>query len=91
MTSFIFGGDGQETPEDAARRKRQAVARALAQSSQAQSVGDAIGQGMSGFGDALAYRQQQPQNQFPDAPGGGAPSFMQAIKNMMGFRSGGLF
>ncbi|TNM66477.1 hypothetical protein [Aliirhizobium smilacinae] len=57
MVSFIFGGDTQETPESIKRKR--AIAQALLRGStrQPESVGEAIGQGLSGLGDALIYRQ----------------------------------
>lgn len=57
MVSYIFGGDTLETPETIKRKR--AIAQALLRGSnrQPESVGEAIGQGLSGLGDALIYRQ----------------------------------
>lgn len=83
MQSFIIPAD--ETSEQAEARKRQMVARALA------NPPADVGQGIASIGDALAYRQQQQSKMFPAAPGGAKPSFMTAIQNMFGGSKGGFF
>lgn len=83
MQSFLIPSD--ETPEQAAARKKRAVVSAL------MSPPQSIGEGLTAMGDALAYRMQKRNEAFPKTPGGERPSFMTAMKNMFtGGRNGGL-
>lgn len=84
MQSFIIPAD--ETPEQAALRKRQMVTHAL------MNPPTNIGEGLSAMGDAFLFRQQKQNALFPAAPGGAKPSFMTAMQNMFsGGKSGGLW
>lgn len=86
MNSFLIPAN--ETPDQAAARKRQAVASALAGAAMPQTIGE----GISSLGDGLAARQQGQSAMFPTAPGGAAPSFMTAMKNLFSRSSnGGLY
>ncbi len=78
MDSFIFSAN--ETPEQAAMRKRQMVASALTQQPQN------VGQGLSAIGQALMSRSSQ----FPSAPGGATPSLATRFGNIFGM-GGGLY
>lgn len=83
MQSFLIPSD--ETPEQAAARKKRAVVSAL------MSPPQSVGEGLTAMGDALAYRMQKRNAALPTAPGGERPSFMTAMKNMFGGRKGGLY
>lgn len=86
MNSFLIPAD--ETPEQAALRKRQAVAQALMPQSMPQNVG----QGINALGQAIALRAQRQNEQFPTAPGGAKPSLMTTMANLFsGGNNGGLY
>lgn len=76
MNSFLIPAN--ETPEQAAKRKRSAVAQAL------MSPPQDVVSGIAALGNAMLYRQQQQSAAFPAAPGGARPSFITAMKNMFG-------
>jgi hypothetical protein len=87
MQSFIF--DANETPEQAALRKKRAVAQALAGP---QQMPQSLGEGLSALGDAFVMRKQMQDAAFPNAPGGERPSFFTAMRNMFsGGHNGGLY
>lgn len=84
MSSFLIPAN--ETPDQAQKRKKMAVAQALM--SQPQDIGS----GIQALGNAIMYQQQQQNAAFPAAPGGAKPSFMTAMKNMFtGRNNGGLY
>ncbi|MEH3109470.1 MAG: hypothetical protein PGN22_05120 [Agrobacterium cavarae] len=84
MQGFLIPAN--ETPEQAAQRKKMAVAQAL------MPVPQNVGSGLAAIGDAILYDQEQQNAAFPVAPGGAKPSFMTAMKNMFtGRNNGGLY
>ncbi|CVI14827.1 conserved hypothetical protein [Agrobacterium fabacearum CFBP 5771] len=84
MQSFLIPAN--ETPEQAAQRKKIAVAQALT------SPPQDVGSGIQAIGNAIMQHQQQQNAAFPAAPGGAKPSFMTAMKNMFtGRNNGGLY
>lgn len=85
MNSFIIPAN--ETPEQAAARKQQAVRSALLGGALPQTIGE----GISSLGDGLAARQQGQGAMFPSAPGGAQPSFMTAMQNLFGRGNKGLY
>lgn len=78
MMSFINQpNQSGTTTDEAAMKKRQAVAQALAKPPQN------IGDGINALGQAMLYRAQQQKSAFPAATGNEQPSFMTAMKNML--------
>lgn len=65
------------TTDEAAMKKRQAVAQALAKPPQN------IGDGINALGQAMLYRAQQQNGALPAAPGNAQPSFMTAMQHML--------
>lgn len=85
MSSFI-SFPGEETDEQAAAKRKQAVARSLMNPPQD------MGSGIAAMGDAIAYRNAQLNNAYPAAPDGGKPSLMTAMQNFMtGGRNGRMY
>lgn len=84
MQSFLIPAN--ETPEQAAQRKKMAVTQAL------MTPPMDVGSGISAIGNAILYRQQQQNKAFPTAPGNAQPSFMTAMKNIFtGGNNGGVY
>ncbi|WP_413710665.1 hypothetical protein [Rhizobium sp. Rhizsp82] len=83
----MFNIPTDETPGQAALRKRRAVAQAL--SGPAPMT---IGAGLAAIGDGLELRQQRQNAMFPSAPGGAQPDFITAMQNLFsGGNNGGLY
>lgn len=84
--SFLIPAN--ETPEQAAMRKRQAVQSALMGGALPQNVS----QGLGALADGLVSRQTQQNAAFPQAPGGGTPSFGSSLMNLFSRgNNGGLY
>lgn len=84
MMSFNIPAD--ETPEQAAERKRQAVASALMGPPQN------VGEGIQAMGQAILQRQKKQNAAFPAAPGGGKASFATNFANLFsGGHNGGAY
>jgi hypothetical protein len=78
---------GNMTPEQRQRRVQDISAMIMGQGP-AQNVGQGIGQLMSGVALNIAKRDAA----FPQAPGGGQPSFMTGLRNLFsGGNNGGLY
>jgi hypothetical protein len=85
MNSFLIPAN--ETPEQAALRKRKAVSQALTA-----PMPQNVGEGLASLGNALTMRQQQQNAAFPAIPGGEQASFMTAMRNLFSNgRNGGLY
>jgi uncharacterized Ntn-hydrolase superfamily protein len=88
-TMGAFNIPANETPEQAAQRKKQAVAMALAQP--AQNVGQGLGQLGLGIMSGLQTRAGQ-GGAYPQAPATAQPSFGTHLMNLLtGNQNGGLY
>lgn len=84
-----FNIPANETPEQAAERKRQAVASALMGP---QQMPQNVGEGIQAMGQAIMMRQKKQNAAFPAAPGGGKASFATNFANLFsGGHNGGAY
>ncbi len=74
----------QQTPDQRHNEMRNQLAKQI-MGTPATSVAGGVGQMVAGAGMGLRNFMDKPENQFPTAPGGAAPSFGARIANVFGF------
>lgn len=88
MQSFLI--DNQNSAQMTPEQRRKMIQQQFAQQIMGQAPTTAAG-GMGQLAAGLAqWRQNQPGQQYPDAPGGGTASPFTGLRNLFG-NNGGLF
>ena len=92
FSRYGFLAQGRQlSPEEQQRQSANRLAQSI-MGQPAQNVAQGAGQMIAGAGMGLRNFMDKPENQFPTAPGGMAPSFGARLANVLGFGpKGGMY